>query len=86
MGYIAKHCLQLSSSEVTVNCASTSRTKENKWFIDSAASHNITSDLANLSIHTEYDGTNEVVIGDGSSLSISHIGFRCFTHPTVLSI
>ncbi|GMY30384.1 CCHC-type integrase [Fagus crenata] len=46
------------------NCASTS--KDTKWLIDSAASHNITGDLANLSVHSEYDGTDEVVIGDGS--------------------
>jgi len=35
---------------------------------DSATFQNITSDLANLSVHSEYDGTDEVVIGDGSSL------------------
>jgi hypothetical protein len=42
--------------------------------MDSAASHNITSDLNNLSIHSEYDGTDEVVLGDGSGLTVSHIG------------
>ncbi|KAF8413145.1 hypothetical protein HHK36_001121 [Tetracentron sinense] len=40
--------------------------KDTKWLIDSGASHNITGDLANLSIHSEYDSTDEVVIGDGS--------------------
>lgn len=40
--------------------------KEQKWLLDSAASHNITGDLQNLSIHSEYDGTDEVVLGDGS--------------------
>ncbi|XP_073260714.1 uncharacterized protein [Populus alba] len=47
-------------------------TKDKKWLMDSAASHNITSDLANLSIHSEYDGTDQVVIGDGSSLQVTH--------------
>jgi hypothetical protein len=42
--------------------------------MDSAASHNITGDLNNLSIHLEYDGTDEVVLGDGSGLTVSHIG------------
>jgi len=41
---------------------------DKKWLIDFAASHHITSNLANLSLHSEYDGTNEVVIGDGSAL------------------
>lgn len=36
--------------------------------------HHITNDLANLSLHAPYDGTDELIIGDGSSLPISHIG------------
>ena len=42
--------------------------------MDSAASHNITGDLANLSIHSKYDGTDEVILGVGSGLTVSHIG------------
>lgn len=41
--------------------------------MDSVALHNITSNIANFSIHSKYDGTNEVILGDGSSLSVSHI-------------
>ncbi|XP_057962100.1 uncharacterized protein LOC131153667 [Malania oleifera] len=40
-----------------VNCAATNASTDKKWLVDSAASHNMTSDLANLSIHWEYDGT-----------------------------
>jgi len=40
--------------------------------MDSATSHHITSDLTNLSIHSEYDGT-DVVIGDGSGLKVTHV-------------
>jgi hypothetical protein len=32
------------------------------------------SDLANLTTHLEYDGTDEVTLGDGSGLEISHTG------------
>jgi hypothetical protein len=42
--------------------------------MDSAASHHITSDLTNLSIHSEYDGTYEIVIGDGSGLKVTYVG------------
>ncbi|RVW24725.1 Retrovirus-related Pol polyprotein from transposon RE2 [Vitis vinifera] len=45
--------------------------KEQKWLLDSAASHNIIGDLQNLSIHSEYDGTDEVVLGDGSARASS---------------
>ncbi|KAE8727847.1 hypothetical protein F3Y22_tig00005294pilonHSYRG00136 [Hibiscus syriacus] len=51
---------------VTANCTSASHVTENKWLMDSTASHNITGDLNNLYIHSEYDGTDEVVLGDGS--------------------
>ncbi|KAL6321118.1 hypothetical protein AAG906_012890 [Vitis piasezkii] len=49
MGHTAKACPQLNSSEMTVNCAGTSDGQENKWLIDSAASHNIKGDIKNLS-------------------------------------
>ena len=48
--------------------------KNHKWLVDSAASHNMTTDLSNLLINYEYDGTDEVVIGDGSGFPVSHIG------------
>ncbi|KAK9048876.1 hypothetical protein SSX86_032155 [Deinandra increscens subsp. villosa] len=48
-------------------------TKTN-WLFDSGASHHVTSDLNNLSLHAPYDGTEELVIGDGSCLKITHIG------------
>ena len=34
----------------------------------------MTIDLSNLPINSEYDGTDEVVIGDGSGFPVSHIG------------
>ncbi|KAF5468676.1 hypothetical protein F2P56_012814, partial [Juglans regia] len=59
---------------MSANCANKSTGKSAKSLLDSDASHNITSDLSNLSIHSEYDGTDVVVIGDGSGLSVTHIG------------
>lgn len=34
------------------------------------ASHHITQDLANLSLYQPYDGTEEILIGDGSGLPL----------------
>ncbi|XP_038701850.1 uncharacterized protein LOC119998576 [Tripterygium wilfordii] len=48
------------------------RQDNGKWLVGSGASHNITTDLGNLSIYNEYAGTDEVVIGDGSRLPVSH--------------
>ncbi|KAJ0647385.1 putative transcription factor interactor and regulator CCHC(Zn) family [Helianthus annuus] len=39
------------------------------WLKDSGASHHITNDLNALSMHNPYDGTEELIIGDGLSHS-----------------
>ncbi|KAF5442060.1 hypothetical protein F2P56_037245 [Juglans regia] len=82
LDHTVKYCPRLQFPGATANCISTSPAQETKWLIDSAASHNITGDLAKLSIHSEYDGTDEVVIGDGSGLPVSHIGSLVFHTPT----
>ena len=64
-----------------MNCATTSTGKDKTWLLDSATSHNITGDLSNLSIHSEYDGTDEVILGDGSTLAVSHIGSMALYSP-----
>ena len=82
LGHIAKHCPRLRFVEPTTNYVATSPATNIKWLIDSGASHNITGDLANLSIHFEYDGTDEVVIGDGSGLHVLHVGSLVHKSPT----
>ncbi|KAK9050856.1 hypothetical protein SSX86_030173 [Deinandra increscens subsp. villosa] len=51
------HMMQVSSNQAPSN---------SNWLFDSGASHHITNDLSTLSMHTPYDGTEELVIGDGS--------------------
>ena len=70
-----------------------SNTSSNGWILDSGASHHVTNDLNNLSLHAPYDGSDEIVIGDGSSLPIAHTGsfslttlFKFFTFSNVLHV
>ncbi|KAF7130119.1 hypothetical protein RHSIM_Rhsim10G0160500 [Rhododendron simsii] len=68
-GHTAKWCPRarsLSSQDPIANCTTTNRSSPQNWLIDSAASHHVTSDLGNLSIHSEYDGHDDIIIGDGS--------------------
>ncbi|XP_011016404.1 PREDICTED: uncharacterized protein LOC105119910 [Populus euphratica] len=73
-GHTAKQCPKMSTSDFSANCAASSHRKNHKWLVDSAASHNMTTNLSNLKINSEYDGIDEVVIGDGSGLPVSHTG------------
>ena len=82
LGHIAKHCPHLHFVEPTANYVATSPATNPKWLIDSGVSHNIIGDLANLSIHFEYNDTDEVVIGDGSGLHVSHVGSLVLKSPT----
>ncbi|RVX08949.1 Retrovirus-related Pol polyprotein from transposon RE2 [Vitis vinifera] len=80
-GHIAKYCPKLKPSEATVNCTTTTSSPDKRWLIDSAASHNITSQVSNLQFHSEYDGTDEVIIRDGSGLPITHSGSLTLSFP-----
>lgn len=50
-------------------------------------------DLNTLSLHSEYDGTDEIAVGNGNKLQITHIGFatlssssKSFTLTNVLCV
>ncbi|KAK9943480.1 hypothetical protein M0R45_009087 [Rubus argutus] len=43
------------------------------WYADSGTTHHITNDLNNLSIATEYHGSDHVSTANGDSMPISHI-------------
>lgn len=75
LGHTTKACPQLHSTNFFANCATASSGSKQKWLLDSAVSHNIIGDLQNLTIHSKYDGTKEVVLGNGSGLAISHVGY-----------
>lgn len=47
--------------------------------LDTGASHHVTHDLANLSLHSPYDGTKEIIIGDGIGVPITHTGSLSFS-------
>lgn len=44
------------------------------WLVDSGASHLVSTSLHNLSLHNDYDETEEILLGDGINLKIMHTG------------
>lgn len=59
----------------------TTPTSTPSWLLDSGASHHVTSDLGNLSLHEQYTGADDIMIGDGTSLPITHTGSTFLTTP-----
>ncbi|KAL5746553.1 hypothetical protein ACOSP7_027699 [Xanthoceras sorbifolium] len=43
------------------------------WYPDSGATNHVTSDLNNLSTHSEYKGNDRLAVGNGQQLNRSHI-------------
>lgn len=82
-GHSARRCPQLGGCNNTQNTKSSYTpwqpranmaltSPDTAWLLDSRATHHMTSDLSNLSIHQPYRGDDDVLIGDGSGLSITH--------------
>ncbi|GKV01426.1 hypothetical protein SLEP1_g13979 [Rubroshorea leprosula] len=67
----SKNCPDLRNHAHVGNFAFTSRKAGNDWWIDSGAFDHVTLDLSNLALHSEYNGPEELFIGDGSG---SHHG------------
>ncbi|CDP06210.1 unnamed protein product [Coffea canephora] len=59
----------------------TSDTLNTPWLLDSGATYHVSTDLRNLALHSPYHGTDEIMIGDGSGLPISHTGSISFNTP-----
>ena len=57
-------------------------TMTSNWLLDSGSSHHVTSDLNNLSLHTPYDEPDNIIIGDGTGLSITHTGSKILSSPS----
>lgn len=45
------------------------------WFADSGASNHITTDMNNLELSVPYLGGDEITVGNGLGLCITHTGF-----------
>ncbi|KAG7559542.1 GAG-pre-integrase domain [Arabidopsis thaliana x Arabidopsis arenosa] len=69
-------------SEPRANLAVGSPYTANNWLLDSGATHHLTSDLNNLSLHQQYNGGDDVMIADGSSMTISHTGSTLLPNQT----
>lgn len=47
---------------------------DQNWYIDSGATHHVTADPQNLALKTNYAGPDQLQVGNGQCLNISHTG------------
>jgi hypothetical protein len=73
-----------SSWQPRANFVTNTASPDPTWLLDSGASHHVNTDLDNLSLHSPYNGHDDVMIGDGTSLSITHTGSTKISSPTPL--
>ena len=96
-GHTSPHCPQLQQlgygQQHSVNLALHNPTSTAKWFQDISANEHVTPDLVTLTASKPYLGNDNLHVGDGKGLSISHIGHtklytthRSFTLSNVLHV
>ena len=54
---------------------------DQSWYPDSGATNHLTPDLQNLMAPQEFPGSDQIYMGNGSGLQISHTGYNTFTSP-----
>ena len=54
--------------------ATSATMRDTSWVLDIGATHHLTSDLNNLTIHNPFTGGDKVIVRDGKGLSIANIG------------
>ncbi|GKV11696.1 hypothetical protein SLEP1_g22924 [Rubroshorea leprosula] len=67
-GHLARNCpsFRVQSIGPMANFASSSNGFLDDCLLDSGANNHVTTDLANLALHSEYNGPDELQIGDGT--------------------
>ena len=57
-------------------------TQPGTWYTDTGATNHVTSDLSNLSFHSEYEGGDQIALGNGAGLAISRSGSSLINTPS----
>ncbi|KAG7570487.1 Integrase catalytic core [Arabidopsis thaliana x Arabidopsis arenosa] len=96
-GHSARRCPQFQSLQASpntppsspfrpwqprANLAVNSSYPASPWLLDSGATHHLTADLNNMALHQPYNGGDDVLIADGSTMPITHTGSTLLPNQT----
>ena len=59
---------------------------DSSWYVDSGAINHVTAEMNNLSLKKPYEGQEKLMIGNGKSLDITHIGHLYLPIPYAKSL
>ena len=83
LGHVALQCYHRFDNSYAIEIslpmqallATPQQAPDPNWYPDTGASHHVTHELANLNLRPdEYQGTDQIRVGNGTSLPIKHIG------------
>uniref|UniRef100_A0A803PSI1 Retrovirus-related Pol polyprotein from transposon TNT 1-94-like beta-barrel domain-containing protein n=1 Tax=Cannabis sativa TaxID=3483 RepID=A0A803PSI1_CANSA len=91
-GHIASRCYQRFNIEFpgvgaanvgsqSINIATAESLPDDAWYPDSGATTHCTADVNNFTQQTPYQGTDQVHMGDGTSITIQNVGKATFFTP-----
>lgn len=81
----AMSILQIYAKKIPTITSSPFTVLASQWLIDSGASHHAITDLNSMSSHSNYTGSDGIMIGDGTGLSITQIGSTTLSSPSIFS-
>ncbi|KAL5544687.1 hypothetical protein UlMin_008471 [Ulmus minor] len=67
-----------SISKMAAMIATPDAVQDSAWFMDSGATHHITSNANNLDSTNPFNSNDKITVGDGNKLSITHTGVCLF--------
>ncbi|XP_070015851.1 uncharacterized protein [Nicotiana sylvestris] len=76
VGHSARVCRSQSHDhlQARANFAARLSPQQTSWIMDSGATHHIASDAQSLTTVHDYRGTEEIIMGNGNTIPISHTG------------
>lgn len=75
---------QSQTQQPRANYTTHNTTNDENWLVDSGASHHVRQDIQNFFLHFNYDGSEDIMLGDGNEHKITHT--RTASLPSSLAL